>query len=1529
MEKRRNKISKKTVLAGLLSIALSTSLVGTSLAFAGAEQVASAGYTVVDANKQYQTWQGWGTSLCWWANAVGGWTMEGVSGKQKREEIMELTFSESGLGLNIVRYNAGGGDDPDHTHMSDYRDMPGIFSSPYASADLSADANQLYVLAEAKRIREETAKKNGTETDFVSEIFNNSPPYYMTESGCSSGNSNAADENLSSLSYDDFVRWYADVVEVLGEAGYTFDYIQPMNEPGSDYWAAYGSQEGNRVYAGDNQSELLVRLKSELKSRGLDALQVTCGDETSSMLAFENYSDLTPAAKAVSDKLNYHIYSKSDESRMLLGDLVYGEERNFSGAEKQLWMSEICYGADIPDSHDDMTYALELASDIRKDAYLAGASAWVFWQVVESELANLSYGNNYGLIHGVFQDEEHNEYGVDMSAAGLAKGDYFLTKQYYALGQYSKYIGSGYKIVWTGDENAVAALSPDGKRLVLVVSNPEASAKKVNYFFSGFDGARAERVETSKDKNWQQSEVGVFNGILKDTVAGESIVTYVIDGSPSRERTAAPDADILSATNCMGSIALSYVAADGNTQYTLYCADSAEKLRGGDMSENFSISLEGAADGRTLYASVPAEGEGERYLVIGCDSGGEKRYTAIVRAEPQNTQNAYTYFTDCGSDSLGTWQGGGGEFGRNYRYTDKTFSLDPASGKVWGNASGGEGETYERNTSEGLFHSCVYGVKGHPVVYRYEVEAGKRYHVTAGFRDVWGNYNRTVELAVNGKTYGTVKCYNDFGSTVLCEGVQGEEQDGRYFITVTASAAEGTTQDALINFIVIQDEENAPADIVFEGLPAITVPYGQNLQSVFPDTLNVVTTHGKRSVARSELRIHPYSYAQVYKAGGYTKVTGELKNSPLAFTLNFSTDNPFEHVYYWYNLGVADGLGNGKPDSPVNMTAAHVSEFEGVYQANRDTLLNTDVKKMNDRVDLTRDPDGCGLVGRDEAGNEYTYPSYWSNNEFMSWSMVEGGTDRTALLNFPSLPANHYVVEVGSVNPKDWGDRSMQLYVNDAEPVLFESKMKDFPFSVQIEVTLEEAGSIRLKAVGTRQNPILTYVIVKTVASTPTEQRPSSPSIDPVLDRNTPAFTVGNLTAGATLVLTDQDGMCLAERTVGRQESEIRFTDFDFTGVLSVTAQQFAATGARSQAVRADVPLLLLSEPRTDWSVSPDTIVVFPTTKVGIAGLYVKPPNGTWTDIKKEKFFRADENGMYTVKLVTKTGVEISESVNVGKVDKVLFTPTADLKSWIDGDLDFTAELELENGVKSILLSGDGGDTDVTQSYVNGAVRFPIYRNGDYTLKVTTSVGGVKEFGFTVRNIDKTTPSISISAEDKNGATVFLIHAVSGSEKLLYVSHGGRTTQITTDFYKPISEGEHLFTVQNSFGVSAREKIFYYTGEASLKEHGVLLSEGKNGVTLTLPQGAEGGSLQQFGSGEAISVDGELLLTHNGIYRLTVEREGQTELYEFTIAAFKTAADAPAANTALPVCLGIGGATAAVVIAVAVLCRLRLRREKR
>ena len=79
--------------------------------------------------------QGWGTSLCWWANVVGSYP--------NRTNYMDLAFNT--LKLNIVRYNIGGGQNPSINYPSQgYRTKMQGFEPTNGIWNWNADANQEY-----------------------------------------------------------------------------------------------------------------------------------------------------------------------------------------------------------------------------------------------------------------------------------------------------------------------------------------------------------------------------------------------------------------------------------------------------------------------------------------------------------------------------------------------------------------------------------------------------------------------------------------------------------------------------------------------------------------------------------------------------------------------------------------------------------------------------------------------------------------------------------------------------------------------------------------------------------------------------------------------------------------------------------------------------------------------------------------------------------------------------------------------------------------------------------------------------------------------------------------------------------------------------------------------------------------------------------------------------------------------------------------------------------------------------------------
>ncbi len=145
---------------------------------------------------RYDNFEGWGTSLAWWAHIIGQWKDE-----EKMNEVIELIFDErKGLGLNIVRYNIGGGENPQivPNTLRPGGDVPG-FQPEKGKWDWEADKGQRKVLL--------ASFEHGVT---IAEAFSNSPPYWMTKSGSVTG----AEDGGNNLK-DEYYAGFADYLTEL------------------------------------------------------------------------------------------------------------------------------------------------------------------------------------------------------------------------------------------------------------------------------------------------------------------------------------------------------------------------------------------------------------------------------------------------------------------------------------------------------------------------------------------------------------------------------------------------------------------------------------------------------------------------------------------------------------------------------------------------------------------------------------------------------------------------------------------------------------------------------------------------------------------------------------------------------------------------------------------------------------------------------------------------------------------------------------------------------------------------------------------------------------------------------------------------------------------------------------------------------------------------------------------------------------------------------------------------------------------
>jgi O-glycosyl hydrolase len=459
----------------------------------------------IDPTTKGQVIEGWGASLCWWGNIMGGFS------DSKIKTICDwITDPVNGLNMNIFRFNIGGGDDPTHKHMrSDGGDMPGYKASATANYDWSQDANQRKILQQL--ISSRTAKAGVNDIQIVG--FSNSPPYWMTRSGCSAGSTEGNVTNLKADMFDDFADYLTEVSKYYHDnLGITFNYIEPFNEPEANWWKANGGQEGC-FFSNTDQIKMIRELYAKLEEKnmlsycGINALDANTIDGGYSALQVYKASaaDILPMVNLVS------VHSYGGNNRTLLAN--WAQANN-----KKLWQSESgpLYVGDSYESQV-MIMADRTITDLRD----LKCTVWCDWQLGGTS-SNLS--NAWALIVSNYDDNLNP----------IARNT-----NYYTRAQFSRYIKAGYTIIGSSAKNSVAAISPDQKELVLVISNSQTYAQKYTVDLSAFS-------EFGKVKQFRTrvlESLGVKNSEERFTIAGssftydaqpQSVATYVI---PINQRT--------------------------------------------------------------------------------------------------------------------------------------------------------------------------------------------------------------------------------------------------------------------------------------------------------------------------------------------------------------------------------------------------------------------------------------------------------------------------------------------------------------------------------------------------------------------------------------------------------------------------------------------------------------------------------------------------------------------------------------------------------------------------------------------------------------------------------------------------------------------------------------------------------------------------------------------------------------------------------------------------------------------------------
>jgi O-glycosyl hydrolase len=416
--------------------------------------------------------QGWGTSLCWWANVVGGWP--------NRTNFVDLAYNQ--LKLNIARYNIGGGENPTNNFLAYRAQMPG-FEPTNGVWNWNADTNQRWVLQQALA--------RGVN---LVDAFANSPPWWMTVSRSVTG-AVGATNNLLVSDETLFATYLANVVSNLTVLdGDHFNYVTPMNEPNGSKWSYGNSQEGCNISQAQQApviNALRTALNTSLPAAGIDAAE--------DVDPYQSYSDLISYPSATINDLalcTTHTYSETGNSSL-------ASEANSLG--KSLWVAE--YG-------DNDGTGLTMAQRIHDDITVMGARAWCYWQVIDN-------ATGWGFLYNPLVAPTNASYTTN----------YTINEKFYAMGQFSEFVRPGNEIISVNDSSTLAAYNPTNSTLILVIVNTNTTSLNVTYNLTDF-GSKPWQViatQTSATESMAPLPIPIVTAEkFTSAIPAQSITTFTL-----------------------------------------------------------------------------------------------------------------------------------------------------------------------------------------------------------------------------------------------------------------------------------------------------------------------------------------------------------------------------------------------------------------------------------------------------------------------------------------------------------------------------------------------------------------------------------------------------------------------------------------------------------------------------------------------------------------------------------------------------------------------------------------------------------------------------------------------------------------------------------------------------------------------------------------------------------------------------------------------------------------------------------------
>ena len=486
----------------------------------------------VDLNDEGQTVQGFGASMAWTFQRLG---LEGTD--EVKEKSIEMLYGDSGLRLNIARFNIGGGSldsnlddvvpycydwfDPDRRAESffvaeNYLDADdATLKAAFADEnnyDFTRDAGALEML--------DMALAAGNIDKIV--FFANSPHYLMTVSGTCTG-AEVQQNNLKEEFYEAYCDYLLIIVDNLvkehlsGLENVPEVVISPVNEPQWDWGGDGASQEGCHFDPEPLAAFYDVFLDKLEAFNDANGTSYECDVlESGNYKFYIDRKDIKEYLEAMSkydyfDEIEYisaHSYG-ADDSKKHREKYQNYIDKNYPG----LGISITEYCEMESGRYDTIESGLLLGNVISRDLTMLDAIDWNWW------LAVSPCDYNDGLVYW------------DVIEDGTQKLS--VLKRYYVMGQFSRYIENGDVRVGatcsdlTGWANLdySAYKRADGTVVVVIINNSKSDKNVTVGGLGDYTKATVVCTTAEEQSGWNEVET-VWSG--KVALPAQSITTYVL-----------------------------------------------------------------------------------------------------------------------------------------------------------------------------------------------------------------------------------------------------------------------------------------------------------------------------------------------------------------------------------------------------------------------------------------------------------------------------------------------------------------------------------------------------------------------------------------------------------------------------------------------------------------------------------------------------------------------------------------------------------------------------------------------------------------------------------------------------------------------------------------------------------------------------------------------------------------------------------------------------------------------------------------